>query len=125
MWTARLFSLNAITRKAAKRAETQNYKASPEVKDRKLVKHNTGNSQRKNCQTTYIEQDHMAGGKGDTTFIDEAAFAKKTQVEHIRAGKCNHTGGKLDGKTKIRPDFKIKQDVRRTKMNPCTELKLY
>lgn len=62
--TAHLFSLNAITRKSANWAETQNCKA----KDRKRVKHKSGNTQRKNCRTTYIQHGHMAGGKGDTTY---------------------------------------------------------
>lgn len=38
---------------------------------------------------------------------------KETQVEHIWMG--NHTGGKLDRKTRMTPDFKIKRDVMRTR----------
>lgn len=67
---------------------------------------------------------------GPLTYNNETTWQRKdrkheareeTQVEHIRGRRPNHSGGKLDRKSRMTADFKIKQDVRRKRIQTSTE----
>lgn len=64
------------------------------------------------------------GQEGSSSYIQELEGGNDTQLEHIREAHSITPDGKLDRKTRMVPDIKIKQEVMRTRTKLCTEQRL-